>query len=119
MVEKVFDPIRPVPITLTATEREEILANIEAGNLPPDYLARCDEACSRNVFGEDAKKDRHGNYIEQGRGSPGNMTKQSVEAYRRWGKDEPDFERNLARMEKELAACDAQRKANPPPVARR
>lgn len=119
MVDKVFDPVRPVPITMTATEREEIRLQIEAGNLPPNYLDRCDEARDLNVFGFDAKKDRQGNYIEQGRGSLANQTHQSVEAYRKWGKDEPDYERHLARMQKELAASEAHRKANPSPVARR
>jgi hypothetical protein len=64
---------------------------------------------NQNVFGVDHKVDRLGRPIEQGRGSAKNQTVQSVEAYRRYGKDEPDFKEHLARMEKELAESDARR----------
>jgi hypothetical protein len=63
----------------------------------------------RTVYGVDHKVDRLGRPIEQGRGSAKNQTVQSVEAYRRYGKDEPDYKENLARMEKELAESDARR----------
>ena len=63
----------------------------------------------RTVYGVDHKVDRLGRPIEQGRGSAKNQTVQSVEAYRRYGKDEPDYKENLARMEKELAETNERR----------
>jgi|SRR5271155_2681645 len=111
MVTTPIDPIRVPVITLSQSEIDEIQDEIAAGRLPADFLERCDAARERNVFGFDHKKDRQGNPIEQGRGSAQNQTHQSVEAYRKWGRDEPDYERNLSRMEKELVACEAQRKA--------
>jgi len=63
----------------------------------------------RTVYGVDHKVDRLGRPIEQGRGSAKNQTVQSIEAYRRHGKDEPDYKENLARMEKELAEANERR----------
>jgi hypothetical protein len=74
MVEMVIDPIRPPSITLSGEEIQEIRDGIAAGLYPPDFLKRCDEARARNVFGHDAKQDRHGNYIEQGLGAKGHET---------------------------------------------
>ena len=65
-------------------------------------------AQSRAVFGANHKTDRFGP-IEEGRGSARNQTRQSIEAYRRHGKDEPDYKENLARMEKELAETNERR----------
>jgi hypothetical protein len=111
MVTTPRDPIRVPTITLSQAELEEIEAEIAAERLPADFLERHYEAVQNNVFGHDHRTDANGRPIEQGRGSAANQTHQSVEAYRKWGKDEPDYERNLARMEKQLAACDAERKA--------
>jgi hypothetical protein len=111
MVDRVLDPLKPSVLTLSGQEMEEIYALIESGNLPPDYLDRCADARDANTFGIDAPKDKYGNRQEQGRGSPGNQTKQSVDAYRKWGVGDRDFERNLARMEKELAESDKRRAA--------
>jgi hypothetical protein len=97
-------------ITLSPDELSEMAARIEAGELPPDYMDRYHAAVEANVFGHDHKKDRHGNPIEQGLGSEGNMTRNSVEAYRRWGKDDVNYAENLARMETQLAACEERRK---------
>ena len=66
-------------------------------------------AQSRAAFGATHEVDRLNRPIEQGRGSARNQTRQSIEAYRRHGKDEPDYKENLARMEKELAESDARR----------
>ena len=111
MVETVLDPIRVPTITLSDAELDDIEAQIEAGKLSPDFLERYYAAVANNVFGHDHKTDRHGNPIEQGRGSASNMTQQSVDAYRKWGKDEPGYAEHLATMEKQLAACNAVRAA--------
>jgi hypothetical protein len=111
MVATVIDAVHPPAITLSQSEIEEIQAEIDAGLLPPDFLERHHEAVRKNVFGHDYKTDGKGAPLEQGRGSPNNQTHQSVEAFKKWGVNEPDYERNLARMEKELVASEARRKA--------
>jgi hypothetical protein len=68
------DPFRVPVINLTGDELEQIRADIAAGALPPDYLERHREAVARNVFGQDAQKDKNGNYIEQGLGAKGHET---------------------------------------------
>lgn len=67
-----------------------------------------------DTFGEGFKRDKHGKPLEQGRGSPGNQTAESVAAYEHRGKDEPNYQENLARMKRELAACEERRKAENP-----
>jgi hypothetical protein len=74
MVETVIDPFRPPVLNLTGEEIADIRVQIEAGLLPADFLARHREAVARNVFGFDAKQDRHGNWIEQGLGAKGHET---------------------------------------------
>jgi hypothetical protein len=106
MVDSVFDPTNIPTITLSGEELDEIEMRIEAGELPPDYILRYYEAVRKNVFGADHKTDKAGNPVEQGLGSAFNQTKQSVAAYRKWNSNEPDYEKNLARMEAELAAAD-------------
>jgi hypothetical protein len=110
-MEKKFEPDRVPTITLTPAEIDEMYDLIDKGELPRDYVDRYFEAVSKNVYGQDAKKDRQGNYIEQGIGSPGNQSRNSIEAYKKYGKDDPDFQANLARMEKELVECNAKRRA--------
>jgi hypothetical protein len=65
----------------------------------------------KTVFGQDHKIDRDGNPIEQGLGSAAQPTHNSVEAYRRWGRDEPDYAVNLSRMEKDLATYETKQRA--------
>jgi len=72
---------------------------------------QADQRALVDVYGEGFKRDKNGKPIEQGRGSPGNQTRQSVDACERWRKNDPDYHDNLARMKRELAACEAQRKA--------
>jgi|SRR6476619_7199690 hypothetical protein len=98
-------------VTKTAQEIDEMRAEIAAGTLPPDAIKRYREEEDRNVFGHDAKKRRDGSYIEQGIGSPGNQSRNSIEAYKKYHSNEPDFERTVARMEKELTESDARRAA--------
>jgi hypothetical protein len=71
----------------------------------------------QDVFGVDHKTDRNGNPIEQGVGSKGNQTAQSIEAYiktqteRSANGPEPGYEETLARMRKDLAESEARRRA--------
>ena len=110
-METVIDPIRMPTITLSQSELDEIEAQMAAGALPPDWLDRHYAAVQANVFGHDHKTDKHGCPIEQGRGSASNMTQQSVDAYRKWGKDEPDYAENLKRMQAQLSASNEVRNA--------
>jgi hypothetical protein len=74
MVTTVIDPVRVPVITLSSDELEQIRADIAAGVPGADYLERYRDAVARNIFGFDAVKDRHGNYIEQGLGAKGHET---------------------------------------------
>lgn len=85
-------------------------AQIQSGELPPNAYQLYLEEEARTVFGHDAVKTRHG-YIEQGYGSAKNQTRNSIEAYKKYCSHEPDFEKQVARMECELAAADARRAA--------
>ena len=98
-------------VTKTAQEIDEMRAEIAAGTLPPDAIKRYREEEDRNVYGHDAKRRRDGSYIEQGVGSAGNQTRNSIEAYKKYHSNEPDFEKQVARMERELAATNERRAA--------
>jgi hypothetical protein len=104
-------PLKPTPLMLTSDDVEWIDGLIAQGLLPPDWLDRCDEARMANVFGHDHKTDRHGNPIEQGIGSENNVTANHVMAYEKWCKDEPDYERHLAKLRKQLAEQQPKREA--------
>lgn len=111
MVAAVIDPIRVPTITMSQAELAEMEELIETGQLPRDFIEKHFRAVQANVFGHDHKTDRHGNPIEQGIGSPGNMTRNCVEAYRKYGKGEDGYTEHLALMEKQLKECDARRAA--------
>lgn len=125
MVETVIDPIRMPTVTLSQAEMDEIEVRMSRGELPPDFLDRYYDAVDANVFGHDAPK-KDGNRQEQGIGSPGNQTRNSINAYKRYGKYEDDhdpekFKLTIARMEAELAATNqargiagARRRGRPP-----
>jgi hypothetical protein len=98
-------------VTLTATELDEMKAKVAAGELPVDAVKQHFDAEDRNVYGHDAKRRRDGSYIEQGVGSAGNQSRNSIEAYKKYCSHEPDFEKTVARMEKELAETNARRRA--------
>lgn len=74
MVTTTVDPIRVPVISLSNEEIDEIKLQMKSGNLPHDWLDRCKEAVARNVFGQDAKKDSRGDYVEQGLGAKGHET---------------------------------------------
>jgi hypothetical protein len=103
MVQAVVDPIRVPTINLSEAELAEMEALIEQGLLPKDFIDRHFDAVDNNVFGFDHKKDRKGVPIEQGLGSAGNMTQQSIDAYKKWGHAEPGFAEHLATMQEQLA----------------
>ena len=44
-----------------------------------------------------------------GYGSPGNETANSVAAYEKWGRNDANYERVLAKKRQNLAECDARR----------
>lgn len=64
-----------------------------------------------DVFGVGHEKDGQGNPIEQGLGSAGNQTAQSIAAYEKYCRDEPDYEKHLARMKLELGKSNIKRAA--------
>ena len=97
-------------VTKTQQEMDEMRELIQRGELPPDAIKKYYEDEARNVFGFDAVKTKNG-YIEQGYGSAKNQTRNSIEAYKKFHSSDVDYERTLARLEKELAECDARRAA--------
>lgn len=101
----------PTVVTKTEDELNEMRAEIAAGTLPPDAIKQYYLDERKNVFGFDHKLDRQGNPIEQGLGSAQNMTRNSIEAFRKYNSHQPDFERALSVMEKQLAEADARRAA--------
>jgi hypothetical protein len=112
-------PHKPSVLCLTDDEIADIEEMIAKGQLPPDWLERCDAARELCVFGEGFKRDRNGVPIEQGLGSESQMSANSIEAYKKWCKDEPDFDRHLARMQKLLDEQRAQRTSAKPRPGRR
>lgn len=116
MVEIRVDPIRPPTLTLSPKELDEIEEMMKAGSLPPDFLERHFDAVDANVFGADAPKDKDGHRLEQGIGSPGNQTENSIKAYVRYAKyeegyDEAKVAETVKRMRAELAATKKARAA--------
>jgi hypothetical protein len=104
-------PLKPTPLVLTPEDVEHIDGLIAQGQLPPDWFDRCEAARAENVFGFDHKTDRKGVPIEQGIGSESQVTANSVAAYRKWGVNDPDYERHLAKLEKLLVEQQPKREA--------
>jgi hypothetical protein len=105
----ILDPTVIPTVMLSKEELDEAEVQIELGNLPRDWFPRYYEALRKNIFGQDYKKDKDGNPIEQGLGSRFNQTEQSVAAFKKWHKDDPDFEKKLAVLEAQLAESNARR----------
>ena len=91
-------------VTKTPRELEEMRRQIDLGQLPKNAIEQYWHDQEMAVFGENFKRDANGTPIEQGRGSPSQPTHQSVEAYRKYGKNEPGYQEHLQRMEAQLAA---------------
>jgi hypothetical protein len=119
MVHTPVDPVRIPTINQSPAEIAEMEAMIDAGQLPKDFLKRHIDAVDANVFGADAPKDRAGWRMEQGIGSPGNMTQQAIDAYvknqteRRAGGPEEGYKENLARMQAQLVETQKKKDAQP------
>jgi hypothetical protein len=80
---------------------------------PPDVrksiLKEAKRIALGDVFGVDHKTDRNGQPIEQGLGSASQPTRQSVEAYRKYCKEEIGYIEHLTKMEKALAEYEARK----------
>src|SRR4029077_2640856 len=98
-------------VTKTRDELDQMTPEIAAGKLPPDAIKQYYADERRNVFGFDHKTDRSGKPIEQGIGSPGNQTENSIAAYKKYHASDVDYERTLARLQKELDESNARRAA--------
>lgn len=61
-------------VNKTPAEIAEMEDLIAKGELPKDAIKKHFESESKNVFGHDAKRDRKGEFIEQGIGSVGHET---------------------------------------------
>lgn len=72
-------------------------------------LKHAERLSFENIFGDNAKKDKDGNYIEQGLGSAAQPTKQSVEAYEKYGFKEAGYVEHLAKMKQALAEFQARK----------
>jgi hypothetical protein len=90
-------------VSKTPAEIDTMKAEIAAGVLPPNAIERYLEEEAKAVFGHDYKRDSEGRPQEQGLGSPQQPTRNSLEAYKRWGREDPSYHENVARMERELA----------------
>jgi hypothetical protein len=69
---------------------------LTAEQMDEQALAKVDES----VFGHDAKKDRNGNFIQQGIGSPGHETVNHFAAIRKY-EGEESWKRAVAKLWKE------------------
>lgn len=96
----------------TPKELAEMQSLIDQGRLPRNAIEEYYEDQRKATFGENYKTDPDGNPIEQGLGSHAQPTWQSVQAYKKYGKGEKDYEVNLERLQAELDAylADRQRK---------
>jgi hypothetical protein len=112
MVDAVIaDPFKIPPLMFTQEELFERLSEwVAAGRSEEAFFAEYAEVLRKNVFGHDYKVDPKTNLpLEQGLGSPQNETLNSVQAYERWGKSDPNYERNLARKQQNLIECQERR----------
>jgi len=98
-------------VAKTQQEMDEMRELIQNGELPPDAIKQYYADERRNVFGFDHKVDRNNKPIEQGIGSPGNQTENSIAAYKKYHANDVDYERTLARLQKELDESNARRAA--------
>jgi hypothetical protein len=86
-------------------ERLDELPPAEARQWYQRYL----EGLSEATFGAEAPRNSKGERTECGQGSPGNETAQSVAAYEKWGRNDPDYEKQLVKKRANLAACNERR----------
>lgn len=103
---------KPPVVALTQEEVDEMNDLAANGKIPRDWWDRYQEACEKQVFGHDVKHDRHGEPIEQGKGSAAQPSRNSLEAYKanqlgRKTAPDPDFKEQCERMEAEIKAYEA------------
>jgi hypothetical protein len=81
----------------------------ELASLSPAKLKQYHADEENAVFGVGHKHTRHGDPIEQGLGSLAQPTLQSIKAYEKYGRGEPDFDKQLADMKARLAEYNEHR----------
>jgi hypothetical protein len=101
-------------VALRSDEIEEMKILMADGKLPPSALTDHFSQEEQRVFGTQFKRGADGVPIERGIGSASQPSANSVEAYRIYGRSEPDYAANLAKMEQALAAHEARRRAKGP-----
>jgi hypothetical protein len=119
MVSTPVDALKPSPLCLTEQEIEDIYDLIDQNLVPANFFELCAEARRKAIFGENYRVDKLGRPVESGLGSSENQTTQSVSAFRKWCVNEIDYEKTLARLERELVESDARRKAEAAAAPRR
>lgn len=87
------------------------LSGEDIANLTPAERKSYEDLQRRIVYGHDSKTDHDDNPIEQGLGSAAQPTRNSIEAYKRWHKSDPDYKGTLAAMEAQYAEHIAAKKA--------
>jgi hypothetical protein len=98
----------------TQRELDEMRQLIDLGKLPKDAIEQYWLNQELAVFGEGFKRDAQGRPLEQGKGSAAQPTAQSLEAYKKYGKAEPNYQETVQRMEAALAAHNAKRDKQQP-----
>ena len=103
---------KPPVVSLTQEEVDEMNDLAAVNKIPRDWYDRYLAATEKQVFGHDVKHDRHGNPIEQGKGSAAQPSRNSLEAYKsnplgRKTSPDPDFKEQCERMEAEIKAFEA------------
>jgi hypothetical protein len=93
-------------VTLTSEELRELRAEHGDAAVREHF-----ENETKNVFGANYQRDKNGKPIEQGVGSPEQPSKNSVDAYEKWHRDDVDFATRLAEMKAALAKYEARRAA--------
>jgi hypothetical protein len=63
-----------------------------------------------DVFGEGFRRDKNNKPMEQGIGTPDNMTSSAVDSYEKWGKNDPNYNEHLAELKRQLAVCQERRR---------
>ena len=87
-------------VHLKQTELAEMQRQIDLGQLPKNAIDQYWLDQEMAVFGEDFKRDAQGRPIEQGKGSASQPSMQSLEAYKKYGKAEPNYKENVQRMKR-------------------
>jgi hypothetical protein len=91
----------------TARELADMQRLIDQGLLPRDAIEQYHLDEETAVFGEGFKRDAQGRPLEMGKGSAAQPSAQSVEAYKKYGKAEPNYQETVQQMEAALAAYKA------------